>query len=273
MDLLMKARQLESRIARTIDAAAQRVSGANGQGALEVIHAVADLVEHQIVPAGRGRRVFPYNAIAVTIAAASPDVRARYEAIADGPSPLAERLRERLRAAGAEVPVLQVTVAYAAEPQPHWRAPDFHVEFARVELPVEQPVDAPAPQRQPISLQTLRGDTIEAAYSLALARIDIGRGVEVRDTGNRLLRTNHVAFSDTGDEVTRSVSRRHAHISADDPTGAYRLHDDGSAHGTSVQRNGATLVVRGGTRGIRLRDGDEIVLGEARLRVGLGTER
>jgi hypothetical protein len=36
-----------------------------------------------------------------------------------------------------------------------------------------------------------------------------------------------------------------------------------------VQRNGATIVVRSGTRGVRLRDGDEIVLGEARLRVSL----
>ena len=47
----------------------------------------------------------------------------------------------------------------------------------------------------------------------------------------------------------------------------YRLCDDRSAHGTSVQRNGTTIAVPAGPRGVRLQSGDEIALGEARLLV------
>jgi predicted component of type VI protein secretion system len=69
------------------------------------------------------------------------------------------------------------------------------------------------------------------------------------------------------------VSRRHAHITAGPEPDCWRIHDDGSAHGTSVLRNGATIAVRTGARGIRLRDGDEIVLGEARIRVRISGAR
>ena len=68
--------------------------------------------------------------------------------------------------------------------------------------------------------------------------------------------------------MNQSVSRRHAHITYDSQSGHYRLHDDGSAHGTSIVRNGRTVTVPGGSHGVRLRNGDEIVLGEARLKVG-----
>jgi predicted component of type VI protein secretion system len=36
-----------------------------------------------------------------------------------------------------------------------------------------------------------------------------------------------------------------------------------------VLRNGRTIVVAPGSRGVRLQTGDEIVLGEARLRVAI----
>jgi predicted component of type VI protein secretion system len=47
----------------------------------------------------------------------------------------------------------------------------------------------------------------------------------------------------------------------------YRLLDDGSAQGTTVVREGRSVTVPHGSRGIRLQSGDEIVLGEARVRV------
>ena len=53
-------------------------------------------------------------------------------------------------------------------------------------------------------------------------------------------------------------------------SGHYRVYDDRSAHGTGVLRNGRTITVTPGSRGIRLESGDEIVLGEARLRVKIG---
>jgi hypothetical protein len=48
------------------------------------------------------------------------------------------------------------------------------------------------------------------------------------------------------------------------------LHDDGSEHGTGIVREGRTVPVPRGARGVRLFSGDEIVLGEARVRVRFG---
>jgi hypothetical protein len=50
------------------------------------------------------------------------------------------------------------------------------------------------------------------------------------------------------------------------------VYDDGSEHGTGIVRHGRTLAVPRGARGVRLESGDEIVLGEARLRVRFPVE-
>ena len=91
--------------------------------------------------------------------------------------------------------------------------------------------------------------------------------LEVRDSGHRLIRTNHVAFVEGSGDVNQSVSRRHAYISYEPHSRGFRLHDDGSEHGTGIVRNGRTVAVPRGSRGVRLHSADEIVLGEARLRV------
>ena len=96
---------------------------------------------------------------------------------------------------------------------------------------------------------------------------DFGRGIDVRDNRHRLLRTNHVVFVEGSAGVNQTVSRCHAHIAVDPSSGDHRLHDDRSAHGTGIVRGGRTVPVPPGTRGVRLRSGDEIVLGEARLRI------
>jgi hypothetical protein len=272
MDLFTKARRLESKIARAIDNAAHRVMGSTARDPLEVIHAAVEIVEQEVQPAGRGRRVFPYNSVTVTLAAASPEERARYEAVLNGGGPtLRERILDGLRSTGAEVSDIHVTIAYVPEPQPGWTAGRFHVELARVTLPVE--VLAREAARDPIELTVVHGTAEHATYSLALARIDLGRGREVRDIRNHLLRANHVAFTETDGDVNTSVSRRHAHIICESTSGDYRIYDDGSAHGTHVLRNGSTIAVRTGSRGIRLRDDDEIVLGEARVRVNVPARR
>jgi hypothetical protein len=267
MDLFTTARRLETRIARTLDRAARRVGGTTERSPLEIVHAIAEAIEQEIVPVGRGRRVFPYNAVTVLLVAPSPAERARYEALFDTAPTLRDRVRERIRLSGAESSDVEVVASYVAQADPSWRTPDYHLELARVARAVEI-VAAKEPARRHLGLTVTRGVAAESAYSLALARIDLGRGVEVRDATGRLLRTNHVAFTDGSDEITRSVSRRHAHVACD-AAGAYRVHDDGSAQGTSVLRDGASIPVRTGARGVRLRDGDEIVLGEARLRVAL----
>ena len=159
MDLFMKARRLESRIARTIESAAQRVGGSSGSSSrtpLEVMHAVTDAVEEEVVSAGGGRRLFPYNSVTVLLAAASADARARYEAVVDDRPSLRERILDRLRSTGAEAGEVGVRVAYTPEARADWKAPDFHVEFARVKARVDiLAVNAPA--RDPIDLTIVYG--------------------------------------------------------------------------------------------------------------------
>ena len=63
------------------------------------------------------------------------------------------------------------------------------------------------------------------------------------------------------------MSRRHAHLEYSAADRTYRIYDDGSEQGTAVARNGRTIAVPPGARGVRLQPGDEILLGHARLRV------
>ena len=187
----------------------------------------------------------------------------------DGETSLQDRILDRLRSAGCAVPSLNVTTAYVFQAESQWTNPDFHIEFARETA--AGPVAAHADAR-PLALELtiVHGSADKAAYSLTLFRIDLGRCAEVRDSRNRLIRTNHVAFADGAGELNQSVSRRHAHIEYAADSGDYRVYDDRSAHGTGVLRDGRTMSVPPGSRGIRLQTGDEIVLGDARLRVAIG---
>jgi hypothetical protein len=266
MDLLGKARRLESTIARRFDRAARDVVGAVPREPLEIVHLVIEAVEHEIQPGGRGTRVFPFNSITLSVLASSAEGRARFEALLSGEPPLRDRIVEHLRSKSCPVDDLTLDVAYVAEAPADWRHPQFNLAFARVaRAPASDARREPAFTR--IDLIVLRGKAERRTYSFAATRIDLGRCAEVRDTRNRLIRTNHVAFVEGSEEVNQSVSRRHAHIAYEPTSGGYRLRDDGSVHGTSVIRNGRTVAVPAGSLGVRLRTGDELVLGEARLRI------
>lgn len=264
MDILAKARTLEARLARTVDRAAQQWSKSGPRGPLEVLHGILEAVDERIEPAGRGSHVFPFNKIKVSVVAVSPDARARLTSVLDGHPSLQERIINRLHDAGCEVAQVQVKIAYVAQPDPAWTCPEFHVDFTRGAAPELAPPE-PTPARE-IKLTVTSGTADKPTYALALDRINLGRCAEVRDHRNRLLRTNHVAFSDAAGAINETVSRNHAHIDCA-VTGECRLYDDRSAHGTNIVRNGKTITVPAGPRGVRLQNGDEVVLGEARLRV------
>jgi hypothetical protein len=76
-------------------------------------------------------------------------------------------------------------------------------------------------------------------------------------------------FTEGTDEVNQTVSRSHGHIVCEPLSGHFRLHDDGSEHGTEIVRGGKTISVLRGSRGVRLQSDDEVVLGEARVRIRL----
>jgi len=76
MDLLGKARRLESAIARRFDRAARDVVGAVPREPLEIVHLVIEAVAHEIQPGGRGKRVFPFNSVTLSVLAGSREERA-----------------------------------------------------------------------------------------------------------------------------------------------------------------------------------------------------
>jgi len=271
MDIGSKARKLERKIARTVNAAVEELVGRGEPAPLEIVHGVLDRAEQRIQEIGRGRRVFPFNRIRVHVAASPRDkeVRARVSAVLDGPPSLAERLIDRLRSAGCTADRVDVEVVFVRQPGADWEQPAFHVEFDRVEVaPVEAPVPAPASKELPrIKLAVTKGSAEQHGYIFSGGRIDIGRRAEVVDQRQRLIRTNQIAFLEEGPEPNRTVSRRHAHIEYEADRQGYRLWDDRSAHGTNIIRRGKTIKVPPSARGTRLEAGDEIVLGQARLRV------
>jgi len=276
MDIAGRARKLEQRISRTVDAAVGEFIGRSATAPIEILHAVLDRAETEIQDIGRGRRVFPFNRVRVHVIAAPGDrkARARFGAAADGPPSLAERLAERLRSAGCAVDVVQTEILYARRRGPAWADADFHIEFDRAETaPPASARPAGAESVNRIRLSVLKGSAGQRNYLLGTGRIDIGRSVDVVDQRQRLLRTNHVAFGEEGHDANRTVSRRHAHIDYSESDRCYRIWDDRSAHGTSVIRDGRTIKVPAGARGIKLQSGDEIALGHARLRVMIENQK
>jgi pSer/pThr/pTyr-binding forkhead associated (FHA) protein len=268
MDLLRKARTLEAKLTGTFDRTVGELVRSGAREPLEIVHAIVEAAQQEIQSSGRGRRVFPFNAITLTILTPSRDVRARFEAVfADG-APLRDRIAAQLAAAGCAVEDLDVTVRYESRPRKTWKRPDFDIEFARVARPerAAEPQPEAAPTR--VELTIVNGTAERRSYVLtAPARIDIGRGVEVRDSRHHLIRTNHVAFVERAGNTNQTVSRRHAHISYEPASHSFRLHDDGSEHGPGIVRQGRSVNVPRGARGVRLQSTDEIVLGDARVRV------
>jgi hypothetical protein len=264
-DLLARARQLEASVASRVEGAARQVAGVtDARPPIETVHAAIEAIAAEVQPIGRGRRGLPFNVAKVTFLAASPRTRAQLRAIVDGPPPFPARVHEALRAAGCAAPDVAVRVAYAPHAPAGWTAPDFHVDLAhRATHAAAAAVAAPV-----LRVEVIEGDATNGGYAFTSMPIAIGRGAEVRDPRQRLVRTNHVAFTGDGD-AARSVSRRHARIERDDRTGRLRVIDEGSVHGTHVVRNGRGIPVPPGTRGVAIETGDEIVIGRARIRVAL----
>ena len=265
MDIIRNLQRLESNLAQRIDAATHRVAPWGSLEPLEIVHAIVDSVEKRVEPAGRGRYVFPFNQIQVSIATDSPETRARFEAVLGAEPTLRDRIVERLQASGCEGFPLSLSIVYPGSAELHWVTPLFHIEFERLDaLP-----PSTVPLRENLRFTVVRGVSDKTDYLFGASVINIGRCAEVRDNKNRLIRTNHVIFTDNAEAPNMSVSRSHAHVAQSKSSSDYRLYDDQSAHGTSIIRDGKTIPVPSGPRGVRLQAGDDIVLGDACLHVEL----
>jgi len=266
MKILDKAAKLEKAL---LDRLGRRTDIARHP--IELYRDILDEIENACEPGARGGRVFPYNAITVVMPVTSPHQRATSEAVFAEAPPLAERVRARLRHAGcAEVDRLTVGLKFVNGAADEWSGRAYHVEFRRhaTPRPSSRPGKGRTEANRELHLAVVAGTAVKSRYAFGTSRINLGRLADVLDRHGRVLRQNQVAFADAADDVNQSVSRTHAHIVFDAETGEARLHDDGSTHGTRVVRAGRTITLpRGGGRGLTLRDGDQVRLGQAGVRV------
>ena len=120
MDVLGKARRLESAIAARVDQVAKGLVRSRTREPLEIVLAILDAFEQRIEPTGRGARVFPFNRVEVSLVAPSLEARGRLEAVFEGDTPLQTRALDRLRSAGCSPVNLVIEVRYVDTAEASW---------------------------------------------------------------------------------------------------------------------------------------------------------
>jgi hypothetical protein len=229
---------------------------------LELLHATLDQLETKIQPAGRGRRIFPYDRIMVRITQRSADVAA-VQAIFSGLEP---RLRERLQELRCDPPdVMEVSVS-VCEADGDGQQPVLSLECSAAERERPSP-NVTATGYPALRLTVVKGQCAESEYVFEEPVVAIGRTAEPADAFGQV-RYNHVAFLEERDGINETVGRAHAKLQFDPASGHYHLFNEGSSNPTSILRSGRVIrVAPRDPRGIRVQSGDQLQLGRAVLRV------
>jgi len=214
-----------------------------------------------------GREVFPCNVIRLLIRGVSEDQASVFKG-SFFLGLLEEELRGGLKRMQCRFPTdLRMEVETTPD------LPNAGEQWVEVHAESRKSAAASPKEEPPMGrITVLRGAANVAELALDKARTNIGRPVEVfkQDGPSRV---NDLAFA-ADDEINRTVSREHAHITRDQRTGEYRVFNDrvykGGNCGMWIMRGGLSQEVHRNARGARLEDGDEIHLGNAVLRFTLG---
>jgi hypothetical protein len=260
--LLQIGRDLQSRIKVFFD----NTLGADATP-LELLHATLDQLEARIQPAGRGRRIFPYDRVVVRLTQPGADPAALH-AIFDQ---LETRLRERLQELRCEAPETLEARLELTEPSADPGPPVITLECTASESRsvVASPVEAGYP---PLRITVVKGQCAEQEYVFEEPVVAIGRTSDPTDAFGQV-RHNHVAFLEQRDGFNETVGRAHARLQFDAESGHYHLFNEGSSNPTSIVRAGKTIrVAPRDPRGVRVRSGDQLQLGRAVLRVIVARE-
>ena len=253
-------------------------SGREEPGAREAIELYRDALDQIAARATigkRGDRVFPFNRINIELHAGDAERKAVLEALFE-PAQMGDDVRTALDEEHVTPPP-ELTVAIRYSDQ---AVVDMRIVCERGEspIPVPPPVAPAAPAAippapvapaamTPAYLQTIDGVSAPPELTLDRPRINLGRETDVVDTMGRTIRRNDLSFPEEAHEANPSVSRSHAHIAFDGTQGQWRIFDDGSSLGTVLFREGRRIDVPAHAgRGVALRSGDEIYLGQVRLR-------
>ena len=215
-----------------------------------------------------GRDVFPYNLVRINIRGIPENQSALFKGAFFGQF-FEEELKGGLNRANYRFPDnLQVEVY--TTPQ----LPGKNEQWLWVEMESRaQPAEITPQSKKPSRLVLIKGSASDKEIVLTKTRTNIGRGLDVyRADGPS--RRNDLAFNDDT-EISRSVSREHAHIIFHKRTGEYRLYNDrwykpgnksDGGCGLWIIRDGLSQEVHRNARGTKLQPGDEIHLGRAVLK-------
>ena len=249
--------EIEKTIERGFRRFAERVFGPADSDELLLVHrAILEAIEAKVQRVARGKRVFPYARVTVTLVSPDADRRALYQAAFAEGGRLESDIREALEGTQCAAPRGFAVEVRTSETG----ARSFEIEYGVAPASQDAGKGTPALGR----LVVVKGKAAQAEYVLERARTNLGRLAELTDADQRVVRRNDVVFEE-GDDAASTVSRRHAHIRLD--AGEYRICDDESEFGTRVFRDGRSIEVPAGNRrGEKLRPGDEIYLGRACLR-------
>jgi hypothetical protein len=160
MGILDKVVKIEKRIEKL---AARKKAPATP---IEIRRAILDDIEDQVRPAGRSRKVFPYDRLTIEVLAGRGEAtarrspaRAELEAVLNPEDGLVDAIRERLQEAGCDrVGRLEVSVKVIGKARPDWKpgAP-FQVTYQRSEA-----ANAPAAPPAPAGPRTRASKTVGA---------------------------------------------------------------------------------------------------------------
>lgn len=259
-------RKIEERLQRMLAPQAGTGASAQGREVIEIHRGILDDAARHVSTLQRGKKAFPYNRMHVQVAVPDETRKPVFQmALADGDQ-LLNDVREMLRQSGAEAPAdLALDVELLPETTPETASRGFFVAYRLEKAPVTTAVAtlADAPPSRTGKLEVLAGEAVPAALELAKQRTNLGRLADLLDDRQRLVRRNDLAFAE-GEGINATVSRAHAYLVRDAASGEYRIFDEASAYGTAVLRDGRLIPVT--ARGVGLRNGDEIYLGQARIR-------
>lgn len=259
---MSRLHDLERRIDEKLRGLLRGTSADQKRELLEIHRAVLDDVIAHVDTLPRGRQAFIYTLLEVRILLPDPALRRSYELVFIEANALSRDIRVRLEDQRVELPAqLSVQLELVPELPPDTAERGFDIAYGSI------PTPKPSEEVMEVRFTILAGSAQHNEVCLKKKRINLGRLAEVFDADQRLTRQNDVAFRDDAAAPNPSVSRAHAHLEFDVEKAVFRLFDDRSAHGTSVIRDGSVIPVpQGPSKGVALRDGDEIVLGQARLR-------
>jgi hypothetical protein len=233
--------------------------------AIELYRDALDQIASRTTAGKRGDQVFPFNLITIELAAENAERKAVLETLFDA-GQLGDDIRATLKDERVTPPEdLAVAVKY-----PEGALLEMRVVCERVEPPERAAAGKIAhPTIVELTLArlvTLTGVSSAAEFILDRQRINLGREEEISDSLGRAIRRNELFFPEAAHEANGSVSRSHAHIRFDASSGDWRIFDDGSSIGTTLFREGRRIDVPAHAgRGVALRSGDEIYLGQVRL--------